>query len=67
MQRMRNSIIMEDDEESRIKNQRLNQEICQRFVRLSCQKMVGSRGCANLRRNLLILHLLQKARKDMKQ
>lgn len=52
----------DDQLEELKKNQRMSQEICQRFVRLSCQKMVSSRGCANLRRNLLILHLLQKAR-----
>ena len=44
----------------------LAKEICQRFVRLSCYKMASTRGSGNhLRRNLLILHLLRKARNDM--
>ncbi|CAD5234968.1 unnamed protein product [Bursaphelenchus xylophilus] len=40
-------------------------EICQRFVKLSCEKMMQSRGTGKLRRNLLILRLLRKARQDM--
>jgi hypothetical protein len=55
-----------DDEEERLQRQRNDHEICQRFVRLSCYKMVSGRGSSNLRRNLLILKLLQKARKDIK-
>lgn len=47
----------------------LEAEICQRFVRLSCEKMLASRnsrGGARLHRNLLILHLLRKARNSTK-
>lgn len=47
----------------------LEAEICQRFVRLSCEKMIASRnsrGGARLHRNLLILHLLRKARQSTK-
>jgi hypothetical protein len=47
----------------------LEAEICQRFVRLSCEKMLASRnsrGGARLHRNLLILHLLRKARYNTK-
>ncbi|CAD5227700.1 unnamed protein product [Bursaphelenchus okinawaensis] len=40
-------------------------EICQRFVKLSCEKMMQSKGTGKLRRNLLILRLLRKARQDM--
>ncbi len=40
-------------------------EVCQKLIRLSFAKIVSSkheRGGAKLHRNLLILHLLQKAR-----
>jgi len=68
MNQMRTSMLIEDPFEELRKSQfRQNQEICQRFVRLSCHKMLLSRGTGNLRRNLLILHLLQKARRDMQQ
>lgn len=45
----------------------LEAEICHRFVKLSCEKMVisrSSRSGARLHRNLLILHLLKKARNN---
>lgn len=43
----------------------MEQEVCQKLIRLSFAKIVSSkntRGGAKLHRNLLILHLLQKAR-----
>lgn len=42
-------------------------EVCSRLIRLSCAKMVNSkneRGGAKLHRNLLILHLLRRARSE---
>lgn len=42
-------------------------EVCNRLISLSCAKMVNSkneRGGAKLRRNLLILHLLRRARSE---
>ncbi|KAH7703323.1 hypothetical protein AAVH_29505, partial [Aphelenchoides avenae] len=42
-------------------------EICQRFIRMSCEKMLRSRqerGGAKLHRNLLLLQLVRKARND---
>ncbi|EFO24979.1 hypothetical protein LOAG_03504 [Loa loa] len=45
-------------------------EVCNRLIRLSCAKMVNSkseRGGAKLHRNLLILHLLRKARDKQKR
>lgn len=45
-------------------------EVCNRLIRLSCAKMVNSkseRGGAKLHRNLLILHLLRKARDEQKR
>ncbi|VDN07263.1 unnamed protein product [Thelazia callipaeda] len=45
-------------------------EVCNRLIRLSCAKMVSSkteRGGAKLHRNLLILHLLRKARDEQKR
>ncbi|KAL3989530.1 Immediate early response protein (IER) family protein [Acanthocheilonema viteae] len=45
-------------------------EVCNRLIRLSCAKMVNSkseRGGAKLHRNLLILHLLRRARDEQKR
>lgn len=45
----------------------LETEICQRFVRLSCEKMLASRNSrsgARLHRSLLILRLLRKAKNN---
>lgn len=45
-------------------------EVCNRLIRLSCAKMVNSkheRGGAKLHRNLLILHLLRRARNEQKR
>ncbi|MCP9262938.1 hypothetical protein DINM_006305 [Dirofilaria immitis] len=45
-------------------------EVCNRLIRLSCAKMVNSkseRGGAKLHRNLLILHLLRRARDEQKE
>lgn len=47
----------------------LDAEILQRFVRLSCDKMLASRqarGGARLYKNLLILQLLRRVRNDTK-
>ncbi|KAI1723632.1 immediate early response protein (IER) domain-containing protein [Ditylenchus destructor] len=55
--------------EEHLLERELEAEICQRFVRLSCEKMIASRnsrGGARLHRNLLILHLLRKARHSTK-
>lgn len=46
-------------------NSEIEAEICQRFVRLSCEKMLASKNSqsgARLHRSLLILRLLRKAR-----
>ncbi|MFH4973452.1 hypothetical protein AB6A40_000161 [Gnathostoma spinigerum] len=45
-------------------------EICNHLIRLSCAKMMSSqneRGGAKLHRNLLILHLLRRARDEQKR
>uniref|UniRef100_A0A915Q000 Uncharacterized protein n=1 Tax=Setaria digitata TaxID=48799 RepID=A0A915Q000_9BILA len=45
-------------------------EVCNRLIRLSCAKMVNAkseRGGAKLHRNLLILHLLRRARDEQKR
>ncbi|VDK20522.1 unnamed protein product, partial [Anisakis simplex] len=47
----------------------IENEVCNRLIRLSCDKMVNSkheRGGAKLHRNLLILHLLRRARDEQK-
>uniref|UniRef100_A0A914ZE57 SERTA domain-containing protein n=1 Tax=Parascaris univalens TaxID=6257 RepID=A0A914ZE57_PARUN len=48
----------------------IENEVCNRLIRLSCAKMVNSkheRGGAKLHRNLLILHLLRRARNEQKR
>lgn len=48
----------------------IENEVCNRLIRLSCAKMVNSRserGGAKLHKNLLILHLLRKARDEQKR
>lgn len=53
----------------RIFEQELRTEICHRFVRISCEKMIASRNSRSgvrLHRNLLILHMLRKVRNDTK-
>ncbi|KHN75996.1 hypothetical protein Tcan_18182 [Toxocara canis] len=48
----------------------IENEVCSRLIRLSCAKMVNSkheRGGAKLHRNLLILHLLRRARNEQKR
>lgn len=45
------------------------EEMCERLIQLSFAKIVNSkneRGGARLRKNLLILHLLQKARTEQR-
>jgi hypothetical protein len=60
----------EDAETDRLIEKEIETEICQRFIRLSCEKMLNARherGGAKLHRNLLILHLLRKARTESKR
>lgn len=60
----------DDAETDRLIEKEIETEICQRFIRLSCEKMLNARherGGAKLHRNLLILHLLRKARTDSKR
>src|SRR4051812_9333562 len=46
----------------------LENEICKALIHLSCEKMMSSRsarGGARLHRNLLILHLVRRSRRDI--
>ncbi|KAI6173598.1 hypothetical protein M3Y98_01098900 [Aphelenchoides besseyi] len=59
---MNSATIRSGVEEDCVKRQN---EICQRFVHLSFHKMTTRGACPDLRRQLLILHLLRKAKSDL--
>jgi hypothetical protein len=62
------SISFVDDDE--LMEREIEAQICQRFIRLSCEKIVKARqerGGSKLHRNLLVVQLLRKARTDTKR